>query len=260
MTTGLKKKEKKTTAQVSSVATFQPSGRVTNDDARNESPITDDKSPAPFEVNEEELQWIEPVKSSVEHISALDTAEVPHANKPTTPPLTSSQPPIPPHANKPTAHSPFSQSSAQEPPPTHKSPSHQGIPPPVPAHGRSRHAEEQSKRGEKEDTRRQIERELARRDRAATEEKKKGEGVVIRRQAPKAPPTGRSADHVPLRMKLNKDRPAGIEEDGMVVGKPSGYKKLHPPPSHPAPEPPSEDPVTDLSNQETALQGLPPSG
>ena len=86
-------------------------------------------------------------------------------------------------------------------------------------------------------------------------------GIVLRRQAAKASHGGgggKVTEPVPLRKKVGKDRPAGVEE-GQVVGKPAGYRKLHPSPSHPAPAPPSQDPASDLTDQETALRGLPPS-
>ena len=132
--------------------------------------------------------------------------------------------------------------------------------PPVPPHGRTRdqRAEEERKKREREDTRREIERELVRRERDEEKIREQKAGVVPRRQAPKAPAVAPSRGVV-LRMKHNRDRPAGVEEEGNVIGKPMGYKKLHPPPSHPAPSPPADEPVRDMADQQTALCGLPPS-
>ena len=118
-------------------------------------------------------------------------------------------------------------------------------PPPVPPHGRGRDG------GRREDTRREIERELVRRERAEEKAKKP------KRKAPTVA-QAKGAGHVQLRIKHSKELPAGMEDEGKVMGIPS-YKKLHPPPSHPAPSPPSEDPVLDLADQKTALKGLPPS-
>lgn len=150
-------------------------------------------------------------------------------------------PPLPPHSS--------SQLTTSQP--------ERDVPPPVPPHARTRdqHSEEERKKREREDTRREIERELARRERSGVEEKS---AVAPRRQAPKAPAVAQGRG-VPLRMKQSKERPAGVEEEGKVVGKVMGYKNLHPPPSHPAPSPPADEPVSDLADQPTALRGLPPS-
>lgn len=120
-------------------------------------------------------------------------------------------------------------------------------PPPVPSHGRQRDGretvhEERERKGKAE------EREVA------TE---KGE-VVLRRQAPRAPPRDQVKEHVPLRKKQSTDRPAGVGEDGPVVGMPAGYRKFSPP-SDPTPQPSSQDPAPDLADQEAACRGLPPS-
>lgn len=116
-------------------------------------------------------------------------------------------------------------------------------PPPVPSHGRQRDGKEKV---HEERERKEQEEEGA----VATE---KGE-VVLRRQAPR----DQLKEHVPLRKKQSKDRPAGVGEDGPVVGMPAGYRKLSPP-SGPALEPSSQEPVSDLADQETACRGLPPS-
>lgn len=162
---------------------------------------------------------------------------------------------------------------------SHTPPVSNDVPPPVPPHGSSRDSrerereqqrqvEEREERRGREDTQGEIEREMTRKEKVMAGEKAsehKG-GVVLRRQAPKAPRRGGAdhrpvapPEHVPLRKKQSKDRPAGVDEDGPVIGMPAGYKKLHPPPSHPAPVPPSHEAVTDLADQETAFRGLPPS-
>ena len=119
---------------------------------------------------------------------------------------------------------------------TQSSTNDRDIPPPVPPHGRRRDGS------------------LSKGDEG---ERVLG-GVVARRHAPRAPVRGQ-AEHVIMRKKPNKDLPAGMEDDGKVMGVPASYRPLHPPPTHHAPSPPSQDPVTDMADQETALRGLPPS-
>ena len=174
------------------------------------------------DVPEEELQWREPT-----------TARPPVKVAPE-PILHSQAPPQPP-----------SQPPSQPPPSSQ--PQERDIPPPVPPHRGGREKEREERR----------EREVMTREERVQERV----GVVLRRQAPKGPHGGggeKVTESVPLMKKVGKDRPAGVEE-GQVVGKPAGYRKLHPPPSHPAPAPPSQDPASDLTDQETALRGLPPS-
>ena len=193
------------------------------------SPPGDDRelSPPIFDVPEEELQWREPT-----------TARPPVEVAPE--PVLHSQPP----------------SQAPSQPDPGSQPQEQNVPPPVPPHRGGREREREEKR----------EREVAMREKALAEERvREPVGLVLRRQAPKAPRAGgigggggKVTEPVPLRKKVNNDRPAGVEE-GQVVGMPAGYRKLHPPPSHPAPAPPSQDPASDLADQETALRGLPPS-
>ena len=242
LTAGLKKKERQPAALVSSKASFQPSGEIlTSGGRQSKSPAVseDSKSPAPFEVHED-LQWVEPGRSLTGQSPqpVLDFESPPPPPPPPPHASKSSQPP-PPQPDQPPTQPPTQLPTQPPTSQTQTSPRHppaERDAPLVPPHGRGRErkAEEQGRRGKEES---------------------KG-GVVLRRQAPRA---AAAADHVPLRIKLGKDRPAGLEEEGIVAGSPAGYKKLHPPPSHPAPEPPSEDPVIDLADQETALRGLPPS-
>lgn len=114
----------------------------------------------------------------------------------------------------------------------------------LPSHGRQRDGKER------------VHEERERKEERAVATDK--EEVVLRRQAPRAPPRDQLKEHVPLRKKQSKDRPAGVGEDGPVVGMPAGYRKLSPP-SGPALEPSSQEPVSDLADQEAACRGLPPS-
>ena len=232
LTEGVKKREKPKPQLVSSEASLVTGGAGKRR-SKSKSPPGDElqgdngrdtEEPTPFDDVSGELQWVEPV----------------HLAPPPLPPLESPDP------------------SQQLNP---SQPAERDVPPPVPPHGRAVRepwSEGGQRRREREDTRREIARELARREKAEEKAKEQSSKVVPSRKAPVAAQP-RATGHVPLRIKRSKEKPAGIEEDSQVVGKPAGYKKLHPPPSHPAPSPPSNEPVSDMADQQTALQGLPPS-
>ena len=250
-----------------------------------------DKSPPIFDLLEENLQWNEPAtaKSPVEELESTKPPSPPLRIPQSQPPPSQTHrehrapPPVPPHGrNKDGSHRDRGereqwQGEVQEQQERERKDRERKDRERREREERERKEKEERERKEKEDQERRerdrdqrqrdIEREMVRRDREREAGKQRTGGVVLRRQAPRAAqgrggkqnPPASSPDHVPLRKKPSMDRPAGLEEGGPVVGIPASYKKLHPAPSHPAPVPPSQDPVSDLVDQETACTNLPPS-